>query len=275
MSERCPVMTFRHRSRYPGTASRRHGAGGVGHGLLLARRRPVPAPAPCSCHGRGLCGRHQSRCGLPQVCSGRTGHAEVVRPRWPARRDLRMRSSARGMAGSGPQSARAHRCITRRIITSSTSRRIPMGTAGLEAAEFPSNSRSYRWGRRHRSWCNLVSIGKPRGYQFDMRFSAGKRCVFPALRSTGIYGLPLRCERRLSFWIQDRTAKNISVYGLPPVVQEVDGMGTSLDCIRIFGFVVMRLRRIEPTWKSARFVLIGLAARSCSLRIYQGLKAPV
>jgi len=54
-----------------------------------------------------------------------------------------------------------------------------------------------------------------------------------------------------------------------------NGMGTSLDCIRIFGFVVMRLWHIEPTWKSARFLLTGLAACSCSLRIYQGLKAPV
>ena len=33
-------------------------------------------------------------------------------------------------------------------ITSSTSRRIPMATAGSEGVGFPSKSRSYRWGRR-------------------------------------------------------------------------------------------------------------------------------
>jgi hypothetical protein len=31
----------------------------------------------------------------------------------------------------------------------------------------------------------LVSIRKPRGYQLDVCFSAGKRDIFPALRSTG------------------------------------------------------------------------------------------
>jgi len=36
-----------------------------------------------------------------------------------------------------------------RTITSSTSRRIRTGTAGLGDVEFPSNSRSYRWVRRH------------------------------------------------------------------------------------------------------------------------------
>jgi len=72
-----------------------------------------------------------------------------------------------------------------RTIASSTSRRIRTGTAALGDAEFPSNSRSYRWVRRRNGWCELVSIRKPRGYQFDMRFSAGKRYVFPALRSTG------------------------------------------------------------------------------------------
>jgi hypothetical protein len=69
--------------------------------------------------------------------------------------------------------------------TSSTSRRIRTGTAGSEAAEFPSNSRSCRWGRRRKSWSNLVSIRKPRRCRFDMRFSAGKRRIFPALRPTG------------------------------------------------------------------------------------------
>jgi len=53
-------------------------------------------------------------------------------------------------------------------------------------------------------------------------------------------------------------------------VQELEGMRTSLDCVRIFGFVVMRLLRIEPTWKSARFLLIGLTACSCSLRNKSG-----
>ena len=76
-------------------------------------------------------------------------------------------------------------CASAPTITSSTSRRIPTGTAGSGAVEFPSKLRSYRWGRRRRGWVDLVSNRKPRGYQFDMRFSAGKRDVFPALRSTG------------------------------------------------------------------------------------------
>jgi hypothetical protein len=50
-------------------------------------------------------------------------------------------------------------------------------------------------------------------------------------------------------------------------------MGIGLDCFRIFGFVVMRGKRIEPSWKSARFPLVGLAARLRSRRMYQGLKA--
>src|SRR5215813_13231331 len=49
--------------------------------------------------------------------------------------------------------------------------------------------------------------------------------------------------------------------------------GDGLDCFRIFGFVVMRRKRIEPSWKSARFPLVGLAARLRSRRIYQDLKA--
>jgi len=35
----------------------------------------------------------------------------------------------------------------------------------------------------------------------------------------------------------------------------------------------MRRKRIEPSWKSARFPLVGLAARLRSRRIYQDLKA--
>ena len=56
-------------------------------------------------------------------------------------------------------------------------------------------------------------------------------------------------------------------------MQDTDCMGIGLDCFRIFGFVVMRRNRIEPSWKSARFPLVGLAARLCSRRMYQGLKA--
>ena len=51
-------------------------------------------------------------------------------------------------------------------------------------------------------------------------------------------------------------------------MQDLDCMGIGLDCFRIFGFVVMRRKRIEPSWKSARFPLVGLAAR----RIYQVLE---
>jgi hypothetical protein len=72
-----------------------------------------------------------------------------------------------------------------RTITSSTWRRIRTGTAGSGAAEFRSNSRSYRWGRRRRGWSDLVSNRKPRGYQIDMRSSAGKRQLISASTSTG------------------------------------------------------------------------------------------
>ena len=71
-------------------------------------------------------------------------------------------------------------------IASSTSRKIRTGTAALGAAEFPSNSRSYRWVRRRNDRSCVVSTRKPRGYRFDTRFSAGKRGAFSALRSTGI-----------------------------------------------------------------------------------------
>jgi putative transposase len=35
-------------------------------------------------------------------------------------------------------------------------------------------------------------------------------------------------------------------------VQDIEQQGEGRDCIRIFGFVVMRRKRIEPLWKSAR-----------------------
>ena len=41
------------------------------------------------------------------------------------------------------------------------------------------------------------------------------------------------------------------------------------DYIRIFGFIVMRHERIEPLWKSARSLLIGLTACQSSLCMYQ------
>ena len=72
-----------------------------------------------------------------------------------------------------------------RIITSSIWRRIRMGIAGLGAVECPLNLRSYKWGRRRNFVVDVVSIRQPRGYQIDMRFSAGKRRMFSALRSTG------------------------------------------------------------------------------------------
>jgi hypothetical protein len=54
---------------------------------------------------------------------------------------------------------------TGRTITSSTSRRIPMDTAGLEGVECPSKSRSYRWGRRRKSWFAEGSLMEPEGYE--------------------------------------------------------------------------------------------------------------
>jgi hypothetical protein len=50
------------------------------------------------------------------------------------------------------------------------------------------------WGRRRDDCVDLDSIRTPKGYEFDMRFSAGKRSVFPALRSTG--SLPV-------FWTEE------------------------------------------------------------------------
>jgi hypothetical protein len=50
-------------------------------------------------------------------------------------------------------------------ITSSTSRRIPTAIAGLAGAEFPSNLRSYRWGRRPKNWLAEGFRVKPEGYQ--------------------------------------------------------------------------------------------------------------
>jgi len=50
-------------------------------------------------------------------------------------------------------------------ITSSTSRRIRTGTAALAGVEFPSNSRSYKWGRRRKSWLAEASRAEPQGYE--------------------------------------------------------------------------------------------------------------
>jgi hypothetical protein len=55
--------------------------------------------------------------------------------------------------------------VSGRTITSSTSRRIRTGTAGSEGAEFPSNSRKLRWGRRHDSSLGEGSRVEPAGYQ--------------------------------------------------------------------------------------------------------------
>jgi hypothetical protein len=52
-------------------------------------------------------------------------------------------------------------------ITSSTSRRIRTGTAALGAVEFPSNSRSYRWERRRKSWFTEGSGVEPEGYHWS------------------------------------------------------------------------------------------------------------
>jgi len=50
-------------------------------------------------------------------------------------------------------------------ITSSTSRRIQTGAAGLGAVEFPSNLRSQRWVRRRNRWLAEGSGVQPDGYQ--------------------------------------------------------------------------------------------------------------
>jgi hypothetical protein len=71
-------------------------------------------------------------------------------------------------------------------ITSSIWRRIPVATAAWAAVVCPLNPQSYRCVRRRNLWTDAVSVWKPRGYQRNTRFSAGKRHAFPALRSTGI-----------------------------------------------------------------------------------------
>ena len=50
-------------------------------------------------------------------------------------------------------------------ITSSISRRIRTGTVALAGVEFRSNSRSYQWERRRKSWLTEASIVEPHGYQ--------------------------------------------------------------------------------------------------------------
>ena len=54
---------------------------------------------------------------------------------------------------------------TGRTITSSTSRRIRMDTVGLGDVEFPSKSRSYKWGRRHNLQCDPVFFGETERYR--------------------------------------------------------------------------------------------------------------
>ena len=102
------------------------------------------------------------------VTRSHPGHAPGERRRYavpfghlrqrPRRNARRRRSSkqrlpgaphgARAAAPSPPRSARRPSSSTPRTITSNIWRRIPTGTAGLEAVEFPSKSRSYRWVRR-------------------------------------------------------------------------------------------------------------------------------
>ena len=55
--------------------------------------------------------------------------------------------------------------IIGRTITSSTSRRIRTGTAGSGAAEFRSNSRSYKWGRRYSRHFAEDSRAEPESYR--------------------------------------------------------------------------------------------------------------
>ena len=49
--------------------------------------------------------------------------------------------------------------------TSSILRRIQTDTAALAGVEFPSNSRSYPWVRRRKSWLTEGSVVEPEGYQ--------------------------------------------------------------------------------------------------------------
>jgi len=77
----------------------------------------------------------------------------------------------------------------------------------------------------------------------------------------------------LAFWDAVRLPTYIRIW-TPAVVQELEEHENDLDCVRYRLFVVMRLLRTSLDMESARFSH-RLTACSCSLRIYQGLKAPV
>jgi hypothetical protein len=54
-------------------------------------------------------------------------------------------------------------------ITSSISRRIPTGIAGLEGVGSPSNLRSYTWARRRSRWPDPVSCAETKGCELLIR----------------------------------------------------------------------------------------------------------
>ena len=57
---------------------------------------------------------------------------------------------------------------------------------------------------------------------------------------------PRRGKHPLSCWQQIEIPAIHSYMDSRAVVQDPECMGSGLDCFRIFGFVVMRARRIEP-----------------------------
>ena len=103
------------------------------------------------------------------------------------------RKSTDRLATSGNCVISALKNASAPTITSSTWRRIRMGTARIIRAGFPIDPRCYIRVRRRSSWRYLGSIGKPKGYQMESAFFCGKtRAVFGVevyRKSTGVLDL--------------------------------------------------------------------------------------
>jgi hypothetical protein len=74
-------------------------------------------------------------------------------------------------------------------ITSSTSRRIRTGTVGLAGVVSPLNLRSYRWGKKRKSWITEGSVVEPGGLPAGLvelpRIHARRRQLISTSTSTG------------------------------------------------------------------------------------------